>query len=338
MIVWVLTDEKVGSNNQSIAIAERLSHYYVIKKIVYNNFIRFPNFLRRDTLIGVNKKQSSDIKQDLPDVVVCAGRRLSSVALNIKKRSENKTFVINIMKPDLPYDKFDLILLPVHDNIPEKYLRNGNIIETHGSLTMINANRMNEEKEKWNEFFADYKRPLVSLIVGGDTKSYKYDAKEFGIMVSNLANIVNKVSGSLLITTSRRTNSECVNQIRKKSNCDHYIYDFNWENDDRNLMKSELGNPYHAFFGLSDFLVVTGDSMSMISEACSTGKPTYVYMPKKSLTKKHFKFCNEMLKYGYIKEFDKNVDYLQKYDYKPLNEIDRITQLIFKKMEENSGI
>lgn len=334
MIVWALVDDKIGGNNQSIAIAERLSHYYVVKKIVYNSFIRFPNLIRRDTLIGVNRKQSSDIKQELPDIVVCAGRRLSSVALNIKKRSHNRTFVINIMKPDLPYDKFDLVLLPIHDNIPEKYLKQKNIVETHGSLTVVNTKRISDEKEKWTEFFEHYKRPLISLIVGGDTKSSRYNAKEFGEMVLNLTNIVNKTSASLLITTSRRTNSECINELRQKSNCDHYMYDYKWENDSRNIMKSQLGNPYYAFLGLSDILIVTGDSMSMLSEACSTGKPTYVYMPKKCLSEKHFNFCTELLKHGYIREFDKNVDFLQQYDYKPLNEIDRVINIIYKKLEE----
>ncbi len=334
MIVWALTDDKIGSNNQSIAIAEKLSCYYVVKKIVYNGLIRIPNFLRRDTLLGVDKKESSDIKYDLPDVVVCAGRRLSSVALNIKKRSHGRTFVINIMNPDLPYDNFDVLLFPIHDNTPQKFLKKGNIIETNGSLTRVNLAKIEEEKEKWNESFKDYKRPLITLIFGGDTKNRKFNGVECGVMVSNLANIVNRVSGSLLITTSRRTSSECTSQIRRKSNCDHYIYDWRWENDQKNLMKSELGNPYFALLGLSDFLIVTGDSMSMVSEACSTGKPTYVYMPKEALSAKHLRFCNEMIKQGYIKEFDKNTDYIQKYNYMPLNELDRVVNLILKKMEE----
>lgn len=334
MIVWALTDDRVGSSNQSIAIAEKLSRYYVIKRIVYNTFIRIPNFLRRDTLVGISKKQSSDLKEELPDIVVCAGRRLSSVALNIKKRSHGRTFIINIMNPNLPYNSFDVLLFPVHDNTPHKHLEKSSIIETHGSLTRVNTIKVEEESEKWSEFFKNYKRPLISLFVGGDVKNRRYDNEEFGIMVSNLANMVNKMGASLLITTSRRTSNECTNQVRKKSNCDHYIYDWKWENDQRNLMKSELGNPYFAFLGLSDFLIVTGDSMSMISEACSTGKPTYVYMPRRSLSEKHLRFCDEMLKQGYIKEFDRNTELVQKYNYNPLNELDRVVNMILKKMEE----
>ncbi len=335
MIVWALTDDRIGSNNQSIAIAEKLSRYYIIKKIVYNSLIELPNFIRRNSLLGVDKNESDNIDTDLPDVVVLAGRRLSSVALNIKKRNNNRTFIINIMNPDLPFDKFDLILLPKHDNVSQKLINKGNIIETNGSVNRINSIRIKQETEKWKDFFKNYNKPLVSLIIGGDTKNYKFNPKEFGEMVGNLSGIVNRLGGTLLITTSRRTSNECLNQIRQKLDCDYYLYDWRLETDSDNLLKTNLGNPYYAFLGLSDFLIVTGDSMSMISEACSTGKPTYVYMPKESLGKKHIRFCEDMLKQKYIKEFNKNTTELTKYAYQPLNELDRVVKIIYKKLEEN---
>ena len=82
------------------------------------------------------------------------------------------------------------------------------------------------------------------------------------------------------------------------------------------------------------FLVVTGDSMSMVSEACSTGKPTYVYMPKDSLGKKHLRFLQALMKDNYIKEFDKNTVNLEKYDYEPLDELNRVIKIIEKKLKE----
>lgn len=285
--------------------------------------------------MGINKDLSDNIETDLPDVVVLAGRRLSSVALNIKKRNNNRTFIINILNPNLPFNKFDLILLPRHDNVSPKLLNYGNIIETNGSINRINSIRIKEESEKWSGFFENYNKPLISLIVGGDTKNYKFNPREFGEMISNLSNITNRLNGTLLITTSRRTSNECLMQLRQKIDCDYYLYDWKWENDPKNLLRNNLGNPYYAFLGLSDFLIVTGDSMSMISEACSTGKPTYVYMPKDSLGKKHLRFCQDMLKDNYIKEFNKNTTELKEYKYTPLDELNRVVNLIYKKIEEN---
>lgn len=335
MIIWVLTDNRVGSNNQSIAIAEKLSRYYVIKNIVYDDFfILLPNFIRRSSLIGINQKDSSDIKSDLPDIIICAGRRLSTVALNIKKRTKNKAFIINIMNPNLNFNKFDLVLLPYHDKTSKIFLKQNNVVETTGSLTRINDAKIKEEVDKWKNFFKDYNKPLVFLMIGGDTKEYSYDPKDFGLMISNLSNIVNKISGTLLITTSRRTSTDCVEQLRKKINCDYYLYDWKWENDERNIRKNPLGNPYYALLGLADFLVVTADSMSMVSECCSTGKPTYIYMPKKSISKKHHSFCESLIIKKTAREFNKDVTDLEAYIYTPLDELNRIMKIIIKKLEE----
>lgn len=336
MIVWVLTDYSVGNNTQAIVVAEKLSRYYIIKKVTYNFFAKLPNFIRRDTLIGINKKESSNLTDELPDVVVCAGKKLSSVALHIKKLSHGRTFIINIKNPHLPCNKFDTLIFPNYDftskNILKKY---NNIIEVYGSLNEISKDKIKSETEKFKPFFKRFKRPFVSFIVGGDTKNCKYDPKNFGIMVSNLSNIINKEQLSLFIATSRRTSRECTYQIRRKTNCDHYLYDWGWECDSRNIMKSELGNPYYAMLGLSDFFVVTGDSISILSEVCSTGKPVYVYMPKSTLSEKHYNFCNQLLKDGYIKKFNKNTINFEKYEYKPLSELDRITKIILEKMKNN---
>ncbi|MBT5646243.1 MAG: hypothetical protein HOJ41_00140, partial [Rhodospirillaceae bacterium] len=35
-------------------------------------------------------------------------------------------------------------------------------------------------------------------------------------------------------------------------------------------------NPYFGLLGLADAIVVTADSVSMVSEACATGKPVHV--------------------------------------------------------------
>ncbi len=36
-------------------------------------------------------------------------------------------------------------------------------------------------------------------------------------------------------------------------------------------------NPYFAFLGLADEVIVTGDSMSMLAEACATHKRVYIF-------------------------------------------------------------
>jgi mitochondrial fission protein ELM1 len=294
MLIWVLTDERIGSNNQSIALAEQLSQHYITKNIKYNNLIKLPNFIRRGSLLGINLKKSDDLNtNEYPDVLICAGRRLSSVGLNIKNKSQGKTFVINIMNPNLPYNKFDLILLPKHDDTkPVIKARNKNIIETNGSLNKVKLDRIDNEKAKWQIELEKMPEPRIGFIIGGDTKSTKFPAENFGKTTKQLSDLTKKLGGSLLITTSRRTSYECLQELKKNLDCKYYLYDWNDENTKSPEHRNPLGNPYFAYMGISDYLVVTGDSMSMVSEACSTGKPVYVYMPDSALGKKHKRFCH----------------------------------------------
>ena len=317
-IIWVLTDDRIGSNNQSIALAEKLSNNFIVKNIKYNFLIKIPNIIRQSTLIGVDKKKSDDINNNFPDIIISAGRRLSSVALNIKKKSNKKIFLINILNPNLNFKKFDLVILPKHDNFNiEKY---NNIIEINGSLTKINKELMDLDVKKWAPFFNNYKKPFISFLIGGDTKNYKFDNEKFESIIKHISKLINNINGTLLLNTSRRTNNQCLSILKKYITCDYYFY--NWQ--------EKLGNdsPYFSFLGLSDYIIVTADSMSMISDACSTGKPVYVYIPTDKISKKHLNFVNIMKKENYIKLFNENLIEFEKYFYTPLNEVERIANIV----------
>lgn len=334
MIVWALTDDRIGGNNQSIALAEKLSKYYVVKKIEYNTLIGLPDFIRGSTLIGVSKRKSDNITDNLPSVVIFAGSTLAGVASYIKKKSKGKTFIVSITDPGINFKNFDLVLLPSYEETPDKYLSRKNVVEVNGNLIDIKKDKIKEESEKWKEFFDGYTKPIISFIVGGDTRTQKYNPKEFGIIVSNVSNIANKLSGTLLVTTTKRTSPECLMQLRQKINCDYCLYDYNWEQDPRNMKKNPNGNPYHAQISNSDFVVMTGDSMLMVSEVCYTGRSTYVYMPKNSLSKKHYRFCKALLDQYYIKEFTKNTCNLEKYRYTPLDELTRVADVICRRLSQ----
>ena len=317
-IIWVLTDDRVGSNNQSIALAEKLSNNFIVKNIKYNFLIKIPNIIRQSTLIGVNKKKSDDINNNFPDIIISAGRRLSSVALNIKKKSNKKIFLINILNPNLNFKKFDLVILPKHDNFNIK--KYNNIIEINGSLTKINKELLKNDIKKWTPFFSKYKKPFISFLIGGDTKNYKFDNEKFENIIKHISKLINNINGTLLLNTSRRTNNECLSILKKYVTCDNYFYNWN----------EKLGNdsPYFSFLDLSDYIIVTADSMSMISDACSTGKPVYVYIPTNKISKKHLNFVNIMKKENYIKLFNENLIEFEKYFYTPLNEVERIANIV----------
>ncbi|GMO61125.1 MAG: mitochondrial fission ELM1 family protein [Rickettsiales bacterium] len=305
MIIWTLLDGRIGSDKQTLGLSNSLYGDTIKKNIKYTSLIKLPNFLLGDSLFGVDTKNSDDIFTDLPDLVICSGRRLARVALNIKKRNKGKTKIITILNPNFCFSKFDLVILPKHDNKKGK-----NVLTFVGTLADMDKNKLADETSKFEQKFANYKRPLVSFVIGGDTKDTKFAPEKMKAIMD--------LKETLLITTSRRTSDSCIKVLNENLK-DNYLYDW----------KKEEGkdNPYFAMLGTADFLIITGDSISMVAEACSTGKPVYVYMPRESLGKKHYKFATQLIKDGYAREF-KEGTILEKYSYEPLNELSKIVKQI----------
>ena len=85
------------------------------------------------------------------------------------------------------------------------------------------------------------------------------------MLARGIAHAARQRNASLLITPSRRTGADVIRILKAElAGVPHYLWD----------MQSE--NPYFGLLGLADFLVVTSDSVNMVSEAASTGKPVYV--------------------------------------------------------------
>jgi hypothetical protein len=110
------------------------------------------------------------------------------------------------------------------------------------------------------------KQPVTALMIGGPTKPYRMDEAVIGTLLQQLEKQL--ASGSLFITTSRRTPDAVVEYLRRHKPPDSTLYC--WQPDDSN-------NPYFALLGLADYFVVTGDSLSMMVEIARLGKPLAIF-------------------------------------------------------------
>ena len=92
--VWVLIDDRMGSNGQVRGVAGQLSlsKYEIEEKpLIYTKLAGLPNFLRGRSLIGVSDESKQGISQDFPDIVLSGSRRTAPIARWIRKKSGNKT-------------------------------------------------------------------------------------------------------------------------------------------------------------------------------------------------------------------------------------------------------
>ena len=90
-------------------------------------------------------------------------------------------------------------------------------------------------------------------------------------------------------------------------------------------MPEAAENPFFAFLGLSDAMVVTGDSTSMCSEACATGRPVYIFAPPGNTAPKHQHLHQRLYELGYARPLSGEFD---TWNYPPLNAADMIARTI----------
>jgi hypothetical protein len=111
-------------------------------------------------------------------------------------------------------------------------------------------------------------RPWHALLVGGDSPPYRLDVEAARRLAEEANAVARRSGGSLLVTTSARTHPDAAAALLAAVVVPAYVY--RWQAD-------AADNPYLAFLALADSVIVTGDSASMLAEACATGKPVAMF-------------------------------------------------------------
>lgn len=262
--VWVVTDGKPGMENQCLGLAEALMASGCAAPVVKRIAPRFPwSSLPPPFWISPLSAPGPDgdtLSPPWPDILIATGRQTVAPALAIKKASGGRTFCVQIQNQVTGRDRFDLLAIPEHDGIA-----GDNVIATRGALHRVTPEKLTEETQKFAPALAALPRPLVAVLIGGSNRQYTMTETVTRKLAADLAGLCRRHGAGLAVTASRRTGDINAAILRDAlSTCPAYVW--NGEGD----------NPYFGFLGLADAIVATADSVSMVSEACATGKPVYV--------------------------------------------------------------
>ena len=312
--IWVLVDDRVGGANQAIELAKKLEKKFEIKQVEYNSFVRLPNSLLSLFPIHIKKSTLNELKSaPAPEVIISYGRRIAPLALYLKKKMGGKIKIIQIMKPDVDPEEFELIILPQHDTF--NYIL-PNVIRVIGALNNI-QDQSDKQQESFNANYPNIDK-FIAVTIGGSTKSYQLNLAN----AKSLANILYFISENnsllLFISFSRRTPVYIKNYFKNTFLEPHIIYD----------PESKKANPYPAMLNNAEYIISTADSISMCSEAASTGKPLYIFCPDNFKLQKHNFFIQQLVDLGVARRLEDDTKFLEKYEYKPLSEITRIAKVI----------
>lgn len=301
MTCWVVTEGIAGTENQCIGVAEALGLKPEIKRIG----LREP-WKTLSPYLGFEQWWTFKpmIFPPWPDILIAGGRKSIAVSRYIKRVTDGATFTVQLQDPRISPDDFDLVAVPAHDS-----LRGKNVIVTQATPNRINENRLKREAFKFKEQLAALPKPRIAVLIGGNSKTHMMDDES----VKGIIQTLQSLKGGLMITISRRTPEQYRSLLMESLKGEHiYFWDDHGE------------NPYFAMLGSADYIFVTNDSASMISEAASTGKPVYV-LPLKGSSDKFSALYKRLEDLGAIRHYS---GALEKWSYPPLHDAQKVAQAV----------
>jgi mitochondrial fission protein ELM1 len=288
----VLADERRGTANQALGVAEALSVPFEVKDIRHGALARLPNVLLGASRVGLTAASAAALTAPWPDLVIAAGRRAGAAARWIKRRSSGKARLVQIMYPGvIGAGAFDLIAAPRHDRVS-----GANILEIDGAPHGVSEAALDQARDRWLPRFAGLVQPVVGLILGGATIRRPFDAADGHALGVQVGMAVKAAGGSLVVTSSPRTGAAIEGVLAG-------IGAAGIEPALVHRWGSAGENPYLGFLAVCDALVVTGDSVSMLCEACAGTSAVYLYAPPGFVTPKHERLHRDLIAGGYVRAF-----------------------------------
>ncbi len=308
---WTITDKSPGMKSQVMGLADAVGlptlHKTCIRRWPWG-WLSLP----WGTPLSQLTPQSDPLTPPWPDLVISCGRRSAPLALAIKEQSKGKTFCVHIQDPLVNHGAFDLIAAPDHD-----HLKGPNVISTKGALHKVTQEKIQEDMQKNEALFKGFPRPYSLVLLGGSTNRYTMPLKALDDLVQKSLFIREKTQGSVLVSPSFRTPFRA--ELTQALAPEPHVF----------LVDIEKKNPYLALLGVADVIFVTDDSVNMICEACSTGKPVYILPLLDHKNSKPKRFIEGLVQEGIVRMFDGSID---SWTYAPFNDTEKVAAIIRMKM------
>ena len=307
---WIITEGMIGTENQCLGVAEALGVNPDVKRVTLRQpWKLFSPWLRFESAAIFEPR----LQGPWPDILITSGRKSAGASRYIRKASGGKTFTVHIQDPRIASDNFDLLAVPEHDRA-----RGHNVITTLGAPNRITDIGLELARNKFKNF-TKTNQPRVAVLIGGTSKAYTITPA----ITRNLALKLKDLEAGLMITTSRRTGPENEKILRDTlKDSDAFIWDGKGE------------NPYAGMLAWADYILVTADSVSMLSDAATTGKPVYMIDLEgggKRLSALHA----NLKKAGILRRFEGQ---LESWSYEPLRDAQRIAAEIERRTANRGWI
>ena len=255
--IWVLLGHRKGDNNQLLALAKALGLPFETRSLHYNMLRRLSPRLLGSGLASVHREARKRLEPPWPELVLGVGRRSVPVARYIREQSGGRTKIVRLGNPSLEANHFDLVITTPQYHVPPA----PNVL--HLPVTIVGAHSDTKMTDEERSFFGALPRPHRLMVLGGPNRYWNLRSDEVVNTVRQLTRRSAEEGGTLIAVDSPRTGArvkDTVAQAIARAGPPHTFV--------TNRMPR-----YPLLLEDADEIHVTGDSVSMLSEAILTGKP-----------------------------------------------------------------
>lgn len=261
---WVITDTAAGNQRQALALAEYLQ--MPARHLILQSRAPWSWLAPRMTFGGalaLHTNQRALFAPPWPAVAIGCGRAAALFTRMLRRLSDGRCHTVQILDPRIATSHWDTVIAPRHDQV-----EGSNVLVPLGSLNTIDDAWLGDGRASRPDF-GKWPQPRVGVLLGGPRKGITLDIAYARQLAHRLHANQQRDGGSLLVLASRRTPPGLIRIFRDVFKD---LPGMVWAGPD------DGSNPYPAVLGWADRLIVTPDSVNMLSEACAVGRPVQTFV------------------------------------------------------------
>lgn len=316
--MWVISDGAAGNERQAFALAQAMRLTPMVMRLnLHAPWRWFAPRMQLGARFGLPREIRARLQAPWPALAIGCGRHAALITRALRRLSAGKTFTIQILDPRIDPREFDLVIAPRHDE-----LTGANVIQTLGALNTVDEDWLEEGLMRF-PVVAQLPHPRTTLLVGGPRRGLDLSDAWFDDCLARVNTLVARDGGTLLVASSRRTPQAWRARLREclRADCLHF-----WNGS------SDGENPYQGYLAAADRIIVTPDSVNMLSEACATGNPVLSLLPESARGRIPLLHA-ELRAQGWLHALDPQVDFSTLPQPPPLRELAAVASKVWHVLE-----
>ncbi|MHB1284649.1 MAG: mitochondrial fission ELM1 family protein, partial [Metallibacterium scheffleri] len=258
--IWVISDGAAGNRRQALALAAALGG--AARELMLRPRAPWSWLAPRVAaggLLAWDRRARAQLAPPWPGLVIGCGRQAALATRQLREIGGGSCRSVQILDPRCDTRHWDVVIAPRHDG-----LRGANVLAPLGSLHPIDTAWLADARAAW-QHFAHLPAPRIGVLLGGPRRGVALDAAWRSALGATLRALLRQ-GGSVLITASQRTPTgmvdACLQAIGERP---RQV----WHGAGDGI------NPYPGVLAWSDRLLVSPDSVNMLSEAAACGVPLH---------------------------------------------------------------